>query len=73
MNTSFVTELFQSKEFVADYHEFLSKVPLIYIANRRIETFYNIMVSDNNRKVEKFVQFLENCYLNQSFAVKHFT
>lgn len=25
------------------------------------------MVSDNNRKVEKFIRFLEECYSKQSF------
>ena len=54
MNTTFVAELFKSKEFAKEYQEFL-------------KGFSNIMVVDNNRKIEKFISFLENCYSNGSF------
>jgi len=53
MNTSFVAELFESSEFTKDYNEFL-------------KTFKSIIVADNNRKIEKFIRFLEECYTNQS-------
>ena len=70
MNTSFVAELFQSKEFASDYQEFLSNYKSVRLTDFSLpESFHEIMVIDNSRKIEKFITCLENCYSTQSIEV----
>mmetsp|Transcript_23921 Transcript_23921/g.27783 ORF Transcript_23921/g.27783 Transcript_23921/m.27783 type:complete len:357 (-) Transcript_23921:217-1287(-) len=54
MNTTFVGELFKSREFTKEYNEFL-------------KSFKSTMTTENDRKVDKFINFLEGCYTSGSF------
>lgn len=59
MNSSFINEVFASEQFCKDYSAYL-------------EDLDEILESDNNSKIERFVGFIEECIKKKKIQVKNY-